>query len=135
MNIYLILAGILNLLVAILHLIIIYKGVTWYQYFGAGDKLVALEKKGSKVPAIITFIIAIIFMLWALYAFSAAQLIGELPLLVMGIYLITLIYLLRGIGLIVLYIIKPLKVDGFMRYSSLISFVIGIIHLKGVLDM
>lgn len=132
MNTYLFLGGLLSFLSAILHLLIIYFGTKWYEFFGAGKKIVQWSKEGSVYPALITFAIATVMFIWALYAFSGAGLIKELPKLKEVLWLITSIYILRGLGLIPLYIFRPQKVNLFMILSSAVSFIFGLVHLIGI---
>jgi hypothetical protein len=50
MNIMLITAGLLSLSAALLHLICIYFGASWYRYLGAGEKMAEMAEQGSKYP-------------------------------------------------------------------------------------
>ena len=133
MNIWLIIAGLLSLLAAILHLVIIYFGTPWYKFFGAGKKIVQMSKEGSVYPAILTFAIASVLFIWALYAFSGAGLIATLPGLQIVLLLITSIYVLRGLAVIPLYILIPRRVDKFMVWSSVISLMFGLVHLIAII--
>lgn len=46
----LITAGLLSLSAALLHLICIYFGASWYRYLGAGEKMAEMAEQGSKYP-------------------------------------------------------------------------------------
>ena len=132
MNIYLIIAGTLNAIVAVLHLGCIYFGAHWYRFFGAGEGMAILAEKGSIQPTIITSFIIVVLSLWSLYAFSAAGVIAKLPFIRVALSLITFIYLARGV--LGLFLIKsPMgRPPEFWVWSSIICLIFGIIHLIGL---
>ncbi|MEJ2619785.1 MAG: hypothetical protein P8163_05875 [Candidatus Thiodiazotropha sp.] len=132
LNKTLIAAGLCSLFTALLHLIIIIGGTEWYRFFGAGETIVQLSAQGSIYPAVITLVIALVFFSWALYAFSAAGLLRRLPWLKGILIIITLIYLIRGVGLLPLMVISPELVDNFLIISSIISLLIGALHYAGI---
>ena len=76
MNLWLISAGLLSALAAILHLGCIYFGASWYRFFGAGEQMALMAERGSMQPAIITSGIVTVLGVWALYAFSAAGILS-----------------------------------------------------------
>jgi hypothetical protein len=135
MNYYLLIAGCLSFMAALLHLLIIYKGTEWYAFFHAGDKFVHLSKQGSIYPDLVTFVIAMVLMTWGLYAFSGAQLITRLPFLKPILIIITGVYLLRGLAIIPLYFFFLEKYDAFMFWSSVICLMIGLFYLLGIYKM
>ncbi|MCG7943369.1 MAG: hypothetical protein JAZ16_14610 [Candidatus Thiodiazotropha taylori] len=135
LNKTLIIAGLCSLTTSLLHLIIIIGGTAWYRFFGAGETMVTLSRQGSIYPAVITLAIALVFFGWALYAFSAAGLLRRLPWLKPVLIIITLIYLLRGAGLLPMVLISPGQVDEFLIITSIISFLIGSLHLAGIRQM
>lgn len=90
-------AGLLSAAIAALHLAIIALGGPAYRYFGAGEELARLAEQGSPLPALVTVVLALIFAVWAAYAFAAAGLPRRLPLLRTGLIAIGAIYTLRGI--------------------------------------
>lgn len=130
-NRLLLLAGTLSCIAALLHLAIILGGAQWYRFFGAGEEMAAMAESGSRQPAIITFCIALVLFVWALYAFSGAGMIRRLPLLKAGLVVISAVYLIRGIVLIPALIAKPEIVDGFLVWSSLICLVYGFSYAAG----
>ncbi|MCG7920205.1 MAG: hypothetical protein N0C81_12230 [Candidatus Thiodiazotropha lotti] len=135
LNRTLIIAGLCSLTTALLHLLIIIGGSEWYGFFGAGETIVELSRQDSIYPGVITLVIALVFFGWALYAFSAAGVLRRLPWLKPVLVIITLIYLLRGIGLLPMLLISPGQVDNFLIISSIISFLIGSLHLAGIRQM
>ena len=80
-NQWLRIGGILSFAVALLHMVIIFVGATAYRYFGAGEDMARAAESGSVFPALLTFVLVIIFVLWGLYALSGAGVIRRLPLL------------------------------------------------------
>jgi hypothetical protein len=128
----LILAGSFSLSAGLLHIAIIVGGADWYLMFGAGEELAQLAEQGSMIPTSITTLITIILLTWAMYAFSGAGLIRQLPLLKPALITITLIYLIRGLGLFPILLFSFELVDWFLIISSIISLIIGIVHLIGL---
>lgn len=132
MNVFLIIAGTLSAIVAILHLGCIYFGAPWYRFFGAGEQMAVLAERGSIQPTLITSAIVLILSIWSLYAFSAAGIIFRLPFIRLALILITLIYLVRGItGFF--FISSPMgRSPEFWVWSSVICLSFGIVHLVGL---
>ncbi len=58
--------------VAVLHLVAIYYGAPAYRYFGAGEELASMAEAGSAIPGLVTFGIAVLFLVLAAYALAAA---------------------------------------------------------------
>ena len=132
MNIYLILAGMLSAIAAALHVGCIMFGAPWYRFFGAGEQMARLSEHGSIKPTIITSIITLTLAVWALYAFSAAGLIGHLPFIRTALVMIILIYCSRGI-LGFFFINNPMgRSPQFWLWSSAVCLMIGAIHLIGL---
>ena len=128
--------GICSVLVGVLHIVIIFWGAPAYRYFGAGEEMAVMANNGSLVPALVTLIIAIVFIIWGVYAFSGAGLVRRYPMLRMGLFTIGSIYTLRG--LLTVYQIyemtalnKTIVIHAFV--FSLVSLFIGILYLLGVL--
>lgn len=134
MNLWLIFAGLLSALAAILHLGCIYFGASWYRFFGAGEQMAVMAERGSIQPTIITAGIVTVLAVWALYAFSAAGLLSNisLPFTRIVLLLISAIYLLRGIvGFFFIY--NPLgRSPEFWFWSSCICLFFAFIHFVGV---
>lgn len=135
MNKPLIWGGSLSLLASILHIAIIVGGPAWYRFFGAGEELAQLAEQGSALPGTVTAIIALILMLWSVYAFAGAGLVRHPPWLKSVLIVVTAIYLLRGLSLFPLAIFVPQTVDGFLIVSSMISLSIGMLHYRGTRQM
>ncbi len=135
MNFWLVIGGCLSILAGVLHLVIIVKGANWFKFFGAGEKIVALSEKGSWIPGGITFLIALVLIVWGLYAFSGAGLMVELPHLKLVIQIIAIVYLLRGLVILPIYIYDKSKVNWFVVWSSALSFLFGMFYLTGFIAM
>ena len=132
MNVFLIIAGILSAIAAILHIGCIYFGAPWYRFFGAGEHMAVLAERGSIQPTLITSGIVLVLSIWSLYAFSAAGIIFRLPLVRIALILITVIYLVRGIAGF-FFVSSPMgRSPEFWLWSSSICLCFGIIHLIGL---
>jgi hypothetical protein len=132
MNVFLIAAGTLSAVAAILHLGCIYFGASWYRFFGAGEQMALLSEQGSAQPTIITSGIVLVLSIWSMYAFSAAGVIFKLPLIRLALVLITLIYLARGIAGFFLINSPMGRSPEFWAWSSVICLSFGIVHLIGL---
>ena len=117
---------------ALLHLGCIVFGAPWYRFFGAGERMARLSAAGHIGPALVTIAIAAVLMMWALYALSGAGVIARLPLLRVGLCLITGIYLLRAFAGFVLALVAPgAHGVAFWCWSSAICLAIGMLYLAG----
>ncbi len=132
MNVYLIVAGTLSAIAAILHIGCIYFGAPWYRFFGAGEQMAVLSEQGSLQPTLITSGIVAVLTIWSLYAFSAAGLIFKLPLIRLALVLITFIYLARGVAGFFLINSPMGRTAEFWLWSSLICLLLGIFHFIGL---
>ncbi len=131
-NTFLVIAGSLSFIAALLHLGCIYFGAPWYRFFGAGEQMAVMAEQGSIQPTLITLFIFSVLSVWALYAFSAVGLIFRLPFIRTILVLITSVYLLRGIaGFFLLNNPMDRSVE-FWIWSSAICLVIGVFHLLGL---
>lgn len=138
----LIIGGILSINASLLHVAIIIGGTEWYRFFGAGEGMARLAERGSPYPTLVTAFIAIIFALWALYAFSGAKIVNQLPLSKTVLVVISMIYIIRGVfGIpIVIYIDHPYlnELEGkmmFMIFSSIVSLGCGLLYLIGTIKI
>lgn len=132
MNMFLVFAGVLSAITVALHIGCIIFGGSWYRFFGAGEQMAVLSERGSVEPTVITSVIVLIFSIWALYAFSAAGLVGKLPFTRTALIVITVIYFSRGlVGLF--FINNPIgRSPKFWLWSSVICLLIGVIHFIGL---
>lgn len=131
-NTYLIAAAFCSAAAALLHIVCIFKGPSWYRLLGAGEHMAIMAEQGLKKPTIVTAFIALILFTWAIYALAVAGIGITLPLQKTILALITTIYLLRA-GAGYLLIAKPLgRSKLFWFISSSICTGIGVLHLLGL---
>ena len=131
-NAYLIIGAALSAIAALLHLGCVAYGPSWYRFFGAGERMAQLAASGHIAPTLITLAIAAVLGTWSLYALSGAGVIPRLPLLRIGLSVISGIYLLRGVAGFVLAATAPGERSvAFWCWSSLICLVIGTLYLVG----
>ena len=130
-NVWLIAAGALSAIAALLHLAIIWGGPDWYRFFGAGEAMARAAERGSARPAFITVGIASILAVWAAYAFSGAGLIRRLPLLRTALVAISAVYLARALAPLPILLFRPGAMSPFVWWSSLIVLVYGLAYAIG----
>ena len=128
---WLIAAGVLDALAALLHVACIFGGPAWYRFLGAGERMAQLAERGDFRAVRVTLLIAAVLAGWAAYAFSGAGLLPRLPLLRTGLVAITTVYLLRGLVPIPMALLRPEMLSGFWLWSSAIVLVFGIVHAIG----
>jgi hypothetical protein len=133
-NWWLIVAGTLSAVASLAHLCCIWGGAPWYRFFGAGERMARQAERGAIAPTIVTSSIATMLALWSAYAFSGAGLIPPLPLLNIGLIIITMIYLLRAAALPLMMRTMPDRGTRFLLTSSAIVLLIGLIHAGGLID-
>jgi hypothetical protein len=131
-NIVLIFGAALSTIAALLHLGIIFKGASWYRFFGAGEKFAQAAERGERWQDVITFGIAVVLFVWAAYALSGAGMIAPLPMLKLALVSITAVYLLRGLAIIPLLLFAREKATPFLIWSSLICLGFGVVHAIGL---
>lgn len=133
-NRYLITGGVVSALISALHIALAtVPGLYWY--IGPGQSaLKNMAVQGSSVTTVASAVLALIFATWAIYAFSAARLIGRLPLLQPVLIAICVIYILRALFLPTE--INMVVTEGYpFRFVvfSTISLVTGLLYLIGIL--
>ncbi len=131
-------AEFLSLIASLMHIAIIFGGPDWYRFFGAGEEMAQMAEQNMLYPALITFFIAGVLFIFALFAFSAAGLIFRMPLLKTALVVISAIYLVRGIfGFVAVQLIdhpylNELKMNPeFMLISSAVSLAFGLTYAIG----
>ena len=129
---WLIAGGGLSAAASLLHLACIVGGPNWYRFLGAGEGMARAAERGEWRPALITLAIAGVLAAWSAFAFSGAGLLPRLPLLRTALVAITAVYLLRGLVVLPLAILRPALVTPFVLWSSAIVLIYGIVHAIGV---
>jgi hypothetical protein len=134
LNQYLIAGGVMSALISLLHIILaIYPSL--YRYIGPDQSaLTEMAEQGSSITTMVSVALAILFAIWAIYAFSGSGLIRPLPLLRFALIAISVIYILRALFLpseinMVLNQGYPFR---FIVFST-ISLVVGLLYLFGLL--
>ena len=115
-----------NFLIALLHFGMVVVGTKAYEFFDAGEELVALSKKGSLLPALITLGITLFFGFGGIYTWFGGVKQRKLPLLIPVLLLFAIIYLLRGLAGMPALVRSAELMDSFI---SLICLVVGIMYV------
>ena len=131
----LVLGGTLTLLAAVAHLACIAIGPKAYRFMGAGERMVRASEAGSFKPTLITTVISGMLVVWALYAFSGAGMIGPLPFARLALWTISIAYLVRAFGFPVLRRAFPDNSLTFWLSSSSICLVLGTLYAIGALTL
>jgi len=130
-NKFLILGAICSAFAAIAHLGCIVFGGDWYRFFGAGEQMARMAEDGLWYPTIVTSILVLILSIWSLYGLSGAKVIFRLPLLRLGLIVISIIYLVRGTTFVMLMPMFPENSLTFWLVSSGICLTIGMLYAVG----
>lgn len=125
--------GVITALISLLHVVLAVRPEL-YRYFGPGQgsELAQRAVEGSRGTTIASVLLALVFAIWAIYAFSGAGLIGGFPLLRPALIVIGVIYILRS-----LFIISEIRMVISQGYPfrfvvfSAISLVAGMLYLIG----
>lgn len=131
-NIWLIGGAVLSGIAALLHVLIVWGGASWYRFFGAGEGMASAAAAGQLYPAVVTLCIALVLSAWAAYALAGAGVLTALPRQKAALVAITAIYLVRGLAILPLLVFVSQQATPFLVWSSLICLGYGIVHLIGV---
>ena len=131
---FLIAGGAISALISILHVILAIHPAL-YRHISAGQEsaLAQMAEQSSRPTTVATVVLALIFAIWAIYAFSGAGLIHPLPWLRAALIAIGVIYILRA-----LFIPTELNMALNQGYPfrfvvfSTISLVAGLLYLIGI---
>ena len=124
-------AGWASVAASLLHFATIFGGADWYRFFGAGEPMALAAERGSFMPAIITFVIAAILAMWALYAFSAAGTLPPLPLTRTALVAIAAVLLARAALAFVPSAWTPDQSFAFIAWTSGTCFLMGSLFAVG----
>ncbi|MEO3878932.1 hypothetical protein [Rheinheimera fenheensis] len=131
-NKYLLAAAICCFAAALAHLGCIVFGGDWYRFFGAGEQMARMAEQGLWYPTVVTAVIVLLLLVWALYALSGAGVIKRLPLIKLALLLISSVFLLRGVAFVGLMPRFPENSLTFWLVSSGICLVIGGLFVIGL---
>jgi len=134
-NKLLIAASICSALAALVHLGCIIFGGDWYRFLGAGEQMAKMAEDGQLYPTIVTLVIVSILSIWSLYALSGARVIFRLPLLRLGLIVISSIYLIRSVAFVSIMPMFPENSLAFWFVSSGITLTIGLLYAVGTFQV
>ena len=130
-NNFLIAGSICSGIAALAHLGCIVFGADWYRFFGAGEQMAKMAEDGHWYPTVVTLMIVLILTIWSLYALSGAKIIFRLPLLRLGLIVISTIFLARGLAFVAIMPMFPENSLMFWIVSSVICLIIGTFYAIG----
>ncbi len=131
-NKFLITGAVCSGLAALLHIGCVVFGGDWYRILGAGEAMAQMAEAGHIYPTLITSALALMLLVWALYAMSGAGMIMRLPLLRLGLMVISGICLLRGVAFVFLMPMFPDNSLTFWLVSSGFCLFIGVMYALGL---
>jgi len=122
--------GILNIIIAVAHVIGLFWAEQMFEKTGAGQGMDELAQIHYTIPYLLTIFVSVIFFIFGLYGLSADKKINELPFLKFGIFTIAFIYLFRGIGEQAYNIIQGTTTISEI-IQSIVALIIGSLFLFG----
>lgn len=125
-------AAVLNGLAGLIHLWAIWSGANAYRALGAGETLAVMVENGRLYPHILTAMIAGALLFFALLALSLAGVVRDLPFAREILWLLTGVYLLRGVYPLLLAPFSDFFRSRFMILTSLIVLVFAAFHWVGL---
>lgn len=128
---WLLAAGILCAAASLLHVAIIFGGPDWYRFFGAGERMARMAERGRVWPTFVTIVIAVVLLVWSLYAFSAARAYRHLSFQRTVLVLASTVFVLRGLAPLALLVIRPSMLNFFVLWSSTVILACGICFTIG----
>lgn len=130
---WLFVGGLMNIIFGFVHVAIVFLGPWAYEYFGAGYEMTQMAREGSLIPPLVTLFIAGIFWIFGLYGLSGSGRYRQLPLMVPVLWVIAIVYTLRGLFIIPQFFMQPenttLPANDYI-YSAVALF-IGFCYLAG----
>ena len=127
----LIAAAFITFLTALAHLSCLILGPTCYQAQMAPPFLVQSASEGTWIAPVANILVSGVFIVWGLYALSAARIVPRLPLLGLVMYLIAGVCLLRGAMILPLSLIFPERTTVFAVLAGCAWFLTGCLFLYG----
>ncbi|PPC78496.1 hypothetical protein C4K68_05470 [Pokkaliibacter plantistimulans] len=134
LNLFLVAGGILSLVAAMANVAMLVGGPSCYRFFGASQRLVQLAERGHALPTLISAFVALLLMIWAGYAFSAAGMIERLPLMKFGLVLIAVVYIARAVLAMVAWLRSGEKAAIGSYWAPSLCLVFGVSYLVGAVQ-
>ena len=125
-----IVAGI-AILTAIAHISCVFLGENCYRSQLAPEVIIQSALNGTLLAPVGTTFISLLFLLCAIYALSAANIIIKLPLLKTAIYSISILCILRGLATIPLSLTYPEMVSSFSIIAGALWLISGVLFFLG----
>ncbi len=122
--------GILNIIIAIAHLIGLFWMEQMFKITGAYEGMKQVSEIHSLLPFVLTVLVSIVFFIFGLYGLSADGKFRKLPYLKFGIFAIAFIYLFRAIGEQSYNLIQG-TITTSETIQSIIALVIGLLFAFG----
>lgn len=123
-------AGWLNLLIALLHLLGLFWADWMFEVTDIATEMEQLTVLHPVLPYLLTVTVALIFAYFGLYALSGAGRGPRLPFLRPVLLIIAIIYLLRGVGGLIADFITG-QLTPLLGLYSLMALVIGLLYWSG----
>jgi hypothetical protein len=128
---FLVLAALIAIGNAVAHMSCLYLGPDCFAAQLAPTQLVELAKNGAYLATIVTIFVSAIFVVWGLYALSAAGIIRRLPLLKFAIYAISILCIIRGILPLQLWLRHPESINDAHFNYGIAWLITGLLFLFG----
>ena len=128
---FLSIAAVIAILTALAHMSCIFLGESCYRSQLAPEVIIQSAVNGTLLAPVGTTFISSLFLLCAIYALSAANVIMKLPLLKTAIYSISILCILRGLATIPLSLTYPEMVTSFSIIAGLAWFISGVLFFLG----
>ena len=128
---FLIIAAGIATFTALAHMSCIFLGESCYRSQLAPEAIIQSAVDGTLLAPLGTTFVSSLFLLCAVYALSAADIIPKLPLVEVAIYSISALCILRGLATIPISLAYPEAVSRFVITSGAIWFISGVLFLVG----
>ena len=126
--------GYINIVIAVAHIVGLFWADKMFEITGIGNEMTKLAQTHSSLPYILTLFVAIVFFIFGLYGLSADNKLRKLPFLKPVVFVISGIYLLRGIGELIFDLEKQQANQFSEIIYSLTAVFIGFLYLIGGLQ-
>lgn len=125
------LVALISIGTAIAHMSCILLGPQCYAVQMAPPEIIESAKNGTLLAPIGASIVSLLFVVVALYSMSSAGVIKKLPFLSVGVYVISILCVVRGVATIPSSFIFPEMVSTFSILAGIVWFSTGIMLYLG----